>query len=56
MIDQLLLTEGARNLLLNCAELHAGNNILIVAEDPALGWYDAEAPAAVLDEARRLGM
>ncbi len=41
MIDQLLLTEGARNLLLNCAELHAGNNILIVA---------------VLDEARRLGM
>ncbi|MCZ6862155.1 MAG: hypothetical protein O7I42_18095 [Alphaproteobacteria bacterium] len=50
------LAEGARNLLLNCAGLKAGDEILILHEDPALAWYDLDAPLAVLAEARKLGM
>jgi hypothetical protein len=49
------LTDGARNLLLNCAGLKAGMRVAFVAEDPALGWYDSEAPSAVAAEARNLG-
>ena len=47
--------EGARNLLLNCARLRAGDNLLILHEDPALGWYDDEAPMLVAEVARDLG-
>ena len=50
------LAEGARNLVLNCADLKAGDDILIVHEDPALAWYDLDAPLAVAAEARNLGM
>jgi hypothetical protein len=50
------LARGARNLLLNCARASAGESLLIVHEDPALGWYDLAAPRAVADEAKRLGM
>ncbi len=56
MIEQDLLAQGARSLLLDCAQLHTGDKVLIVAEDPALGWYDTQAPAAVLAEAKKLGM
>lgn len=50
------LAEGARNLLLGCAGLGPGAQIVIAAEDPALGWHDAAAPEAVAAEAARLGM
>lgn len=50
------LAEGARNLLLNCACLKAGDRVLIVQEDPALGWYDRDAPLALGREAEALGM
>ncbi|MEM1160308.1 MAG: hypothetical protein AAGJ28_05195 [Pseudomonadota bacterium] len=46
---------GARNLLAGCADVRAGQHVVIVAEDPALGWYDAEAPAVVAAEAEALG-
>lgn len=49
------LAAGARNLLLNCAQLRPGQRVLIVQEDPELGWYDREAPAAVQSEASMLG-
>ena len=49
------LSEGARNLLQGCAGLRAGSSLALIAEDPALGWYDAEAPAAVAAMARDLG-
>jgi hypothetical protein len=48
--------EGARNLLLNCAEVSKGDHLLIMHEDPALGWYDSEAPALVAQVARQLGI
>ena len=50
------LAEGARNLLINCAGLEAGESLLIVREDPALGWYDRAAPEAVAQEARARGV
>ncbi len=46
---------GARNLLINCAGLESGQRLLVVHEDPDLGWYDLDAPLAVAAEARRLG-
>lgn len=50
------LTEGARNLLVNCAGLEQGNTLLIIREDPQLGWYDAEAPLAVATVAGNLAI
>ena len=49
------LAEGARNLLVNCAGMRPGQSVLVVAEDPGLGWYDAEAPNAVAEMARYMG-
>jgi len=46
---------GARNLLINCAGIQSADNVLIIYEDPALGWYDAETPFFVADVARELG-
>lgn len=46
---------GALNLLQNCAQLQARERLLVVCERPALGWYDAEAPRAVIEVARELG-
>ncbi len=48
------LAKGARNLLLNCADLRPEESLLIVCEDPTLGWYDNETARAIADEARTL--
>ena len=32
--------EGARNLILNCAELKKDETLVIITEDPKLGWYE----------------
>ena len=37
---------GAQNLIEGCLGAVYGKEILIVAEDPRLGWYDAAAPAS----------
>ena len=50
------LMDGARNLLNNCAEIDVQDRLLIICEDPALGWYDEAAPAAVLTAAREIGL
>ena len=42
-----LLRLGAKNLIEGCLGDVFGKTILIVAEDPQLGWYDAAAPAKV---------
>lgn len=47
--------SGALNLLQNCAQLQARERLLVVHERPALGWYDAEAPRAVIEAAQELG-
>lgn len=48
--------KGADNLLINCARVHAGDRLLIIHEDPALGWYDRKAPQLVAARARQLGL
>ena len=45
---------GARNLL-RAAKLTAGDHLLLLCEDPALGWYDDQAPRLVANIARELG-
>ncbi len=44
------MVEGARNLVVNCAELKPGESVLIVHENPDLGWYDQIVPEAVAAE------
>ncbi len=56
MKDRKSCAEGARNMLVNCAGLEKGADLLIVREWPELGWYDRDAPAAVAREAEAMGM
>lgn len=46
-MDENKLKLGARNLAKGCLGDVSGKTVLIVSEDPALGWYDALAPASV---------
>ncbi|MDC0196021.1 hypothetical protein OAJ93_00295 [Gammaproteobacteria bacterium] len=50
------LKEGARNLILNCAELKSDETLLIVSEDPKLGWYDADVTEALVAEVTQMGI
>ncbi len=50
------LEAGARNLLFGCGEFVPGEPLLIVNEDPALGWYDEAAPHAVAEVAAAEGL
>lgn len=56
MTDRELCAEGARNMLVNCAGLEKGADLLIVREWPELGWYDRDAPAVVAREAEAMGI
>ena len=47
--------EGARNLLLNCLGVRPGQRIVIAAEDPAEGFYDAFAVTCITEIAEELG-
>lgn len=49
------LLAGAYNLLVNCGEAKAGDKVLVVHEDPALGWYDLAAPQSVATVATQIG-
>lgn len=48
------LLQGARNMLVNCAGMKAGQRLLVLHEDPALGYFDQEIADAVLAAAGRL--
>ena len=50
------LEAGARNLLINCAEVQPGETLLIIHEDPQFGWYDLDAPMALATIAEQLGL
>lgn len=47
---------GAENLLLNCAGLRSGDSVLVVHEDPGLGWYDAAVVESIAEVARAVGI
>ena len=55
-VNQQDITQGVNNLLLNCAQLKPHETLLIICEDPALGWYDAAAPNAVAAAAVKMGI
>ena len=46
---------GARNLLLDCVGVRAGDEVLVVRESSALGQYESAPGEIVADEAVRLG-
>ncbi len=50
------IEKAARNLLLHCGDFPPGSEILILHEDPALGWYDEALPKTVARQAERLGL
>jgi hypothetical protein len=50
------LRAGAHNLLVNCANLTADETLVIISEDPSLGWYDRDIVEALASEARAMGI
>jgi len=50
------VAEGAKNLLINCAGLSPEASLVIVSEDPDLGWYDRDITQALATEARNMGI
>lgn len=48
--------KGARNLLINCAELKSGDKLLIVSEQSDLGWYDGHSAEFIAIEAEKMGI
>lgn len=56
MDDDATIEEGARNLLVNCAGARAGERLLILEEDPALGHYGEGLAEAIARCAERLGL
>jgi hypothetical protein len=50
------LKRGARNLILNCAELKKDETLVIISEDPKLGWYDADVTDALVKEVTQMGI
>ena len=50
------LKKGAINLLRNCAEITDQDTLLIISEDPALGWYQKDISDAVNEMANNIGI
>jgi hypothetical protein len=46
--------EGARNLLVNCLKLTAGDRLVMVTEEPGENFYDSDGPSCVAAEVQRL--
>ena len=50
------LKNGARNLLVNCAQCQPGDTLLIVRETDDVGYYDPELCKAILEMADEIGL
>ena len=50
-----MVSRGAANLLVNCAGTRKHDRVLIVREQPGLGYYDEEIVSAVERAARAMG-
>ncbi|MBT4966384.1 MAG: hypothetical protein HOM79_09195 [Alphaproteobacteria bacterium] len=50
------LRAGAYNLLVNCANLAPDETLVIISEEPGLGWYDRDVVEALEAEARAMGI
>lgn len=47
---------GARNLLLNCANLQTGETLLVISERADLGWYDGKTAKYITQLAKEMGI
>lgn len=56
MTDRQAFENGVRNMLLGCAGARPGDSLLILAEDPALGYYEAGLAEAIAECAVRFGL
>nr|WP_306266437.1 hypothetical protein [Pararhizobium sp. IMCC3301] len=54
-IRQLSIEKGAANLLVNCAGTRRDDHLLIIREEPGLGYYDEDIVTAVAEAGRRIG-
>ncbi len=50
------LQKGAENLLVSCAGMGRGDTLLVLHEDPKLGYYDQEIADAIMRSAHALGI
>ena len=50
------LQDGAENLILRCAELSSGESVVIIFEDPELGWYDLDVVKTLSEYLKKLGI
>lgn len=48
--DESALRAGADNLINGCVGDVSGKTVLLICEDPTLGWYDDKAPAMVAEQ------
>ncbi len=46
---------GAQNLLVNCVGLQDGDTVLLVSEEPGLGYFDDTVPLTIATTARQMG-
>ena len=53
--DELALRAGALNLINGCIDDVTGKSVLLVCEDPELGWYDSKSPTMVATCLREMG-
>ncbi|WP_438997788.1 hypothetical protein [Candidatus Puniceispirillum sp.] len=53
--DEAALRAGADNLINGCIGDVSGKAVLLICEDPALGWYDDKAPAIVAKQLQEKG-
>ena len=56
MLSQANISQGVQNLLFNCAELEAGDKLLLVLERARFGWYKEEVVKAVVKTASLFGI
>ena len=50
------LEKGAHNLLKNCANLSTDQKLIIISEDPSLGWYSSDITHYIKQAATEMGI
>ncbi|MDP3524433.1 MAG: hypothetical protein Q8S27_07635, partial [Hoeflea sp.] len=54
--DDAAVLAGARNLLANCAGMRPGETLLVLHEDPGLGYYGPGLAEAIIEAAAAMGI
>ena len=56
MVSQMDVSAGAKNLLVNCAQLTSDDSLIIVSEEERFGWYEDALTRVIFDEASKMGV